>query len=147
MLPPEVVNDVPVRTLRAILLALLGAAAPVAILAACSSGTSGGQGGTSDPSCNGLSSACPATPPSYQSDVQPLIVTYCYQCHGPGGIEQGQFDYTTYEGVYKNRSEMLTQVYQCQMPPYDASPPASAMPDETARQTIVSWLACGAPNN
>jgi hypothetical protein len=136
-------------TLRAMLVVLVAsgaAAVPLAVLAACSSGTSGGEDGSTDPGCVGLTSACPSPPPSWQNDVQPLIVTYCYQCHGDGGIEQSQFDYTTYAGVFKNRSEMLTQLFQCQMPPFDGSPPA-VMPDETDRQTLVSWLACGAPDN
>jgi hypothetical protein len=137
------------RPPRRILLAFaaaLAAGVPLGVLAACSPGPAGGDGGSDDPGCSGLTSDCPTTPPSWQTDVQPLIAEYCLRCHGDGGIEQGQFDYTTYAGVYRNRSEMLTQLYQCQMPPFDASPPAT-MPAQTDRQTLVSWLACGAPDN
>jgi hypothetical protein len=41
---------------------------------------------------------------------------------------------------------MLTQVYQCLMPPLDASPPPPR-PGAAERETIVAWIACGAPNN
>ena len=109
--------------------------------AACSQSS-----GSSAESCPALSQDCPATPPSWQNDVQPIISGYCFPCHGDGGIEQSMFDYTSYSGVYKARASILTQVYQCQMPPSDASPPAP-MPPADVRQTLISWLACGAPNN
>jgi hypothetical protein len=122
---------------RSALVALGAASIAVGVVVACSPSKSG-------ESCPSLSTECPS-PPVTWAEVQPLIVTYCFQCHGEGGIEQSQFDYTTYAGVYRNRAEMLTQTYQCQMPPYDASPPAAIFPTETDRQTIVSWLVCGAP--
>lgn len=89
---------------------------------------------------------CPATPPSWQNDVEPLIVTYCLTCHSDGGVAPSKFDYTSYQGVYTNRAEMLNQIYQCVMPLVDASPPA-AQPSAAERQTLVSWLVCGAPDN
>ena len=125
---------------RAVLVALGAASLVVAAVAACSSSSAGGG-----VSCPTLSTDCPSVPPDWTTDVQPLIATYCFQCHGEGGIEQSQFDYTTYAGVYKNRAEMLTQVYECAMPPYDASPPTAAFPSAQDRQTLVAWLACGAP--
>lgn len=130
--------------LRGLAFALLAASAAAALLAACSTGTSGGPG--QDPGCSGLTTTCPATPPSWQNDVQPLIVTYCLTCHSDGGVAPSTFDYTSYQGVFKNRAEMLTQIYQCLMPLAGASPPA-AQPDPTERQTLVSWLVCGAPEN
>jgi hypothetical protein len=132
------------RSLRTLALALLAASGTLGVVGACSSGTTGG--GPTDPGCAGLSTTCPGTPPSWQSDVEPLIATYCLTCHSDGGVAPATFDYTSYAGVYKNRAEMLTQVYQCVMPLVDASPPA-AEPSEAERQTIVSWLVCGAPDN
>jgi hypothetical protein len=130
--------------LRRLVLALLACSAMLGVVAACSTGTTGGPG--SDAACSGLSTTCPATPPSWQNDVQPLIGTYCLTCHSDGGVAPSKFDYTSYAGVYENRAEMLTQVYQCQMPLVDASPPAE-QPSAAERQTIVSWLVCGAPEN
>ena len=129
---------------RTLALALLSASAALGIVAACSTGTSGGPG--SDPGCPGLTTTCPTTPPSWQSDVEPLIVTYCVTCHSDGGAAPPTFDYTSYGGVFKNRAEMLTQIYQCVMPLADASPSAP-QPSAAERQTLVSWLVCGAPEN
>lgn len=125
--------------LTALLLALGSAWCATTGLAACN-GDSGGAG------CPSLTSSCPATPPSWQNDVEPLIDTYCLSCHSEGGVAPPQFDYTTYDGVFRSRSVMVTQIIQCQMPPSDASPPA-AMPSPDQRQTLVSWIACGAPDN
>ena len=131
------------RTLRFALLGL-AALAPAALLAlACSGGSSGDAGA----SCPNIVTTCPSTTPSWKTDVQPLIATYCFQCHGDGGIEQAKLDYTTYAGVFMNRAEIITQVYECMMPPSDASPPPMAYPNADQRETIVSWVACGAPNN
>jgi len=123
---------------RSALVAIGAASIAVGVVLACSPSNKGGE------SCPVLSSRCPSPPVTWEQ-VQPLIVTYCFQCHGEGGIEQSQYDYTSYAGVYKNRAEMLTQTYQCQMPPYDASPPTAIFPTDQDRQTIVSWLVCGAP--
>jgi hypothetical protein len=120
---------------------MLGAASLAGALAACTS-SSGGSG--SD--CPSLSTDCPTTPPSWQNDVQPLVATYCLRCHSDGGVAPPQFNYTTYQGVFRARSVILTQLDQCLMPPADASPPA-ALPTPAERQTLVSWLVCGAPEN
>lgn len=130
--------------LRASLFAFVAAATALAGLAACSSSSNADAGPAS--SCPNVSTSCPAAPPSWKNDVQPLIATYCLTCHGDGGIEQSRFDYTTYQGVYKARAAMVTQVYQCQMPPLDASPPSPPLTADQ-RETIVAWLACGAPQN
>ena len=126
---------------RAALLAVGAASIAVALVLACSP-SSGGSG--ANEGCPALSTTCP-TPATTWAEVEPVIIKYCFQCHGEGGIEQSMYDYTTYAGEYKNRSEMLTQVYQCQMPPYDASPPTEVFPTAQDRQTIVAWLVCGAP--
>lgn len=124
------------------LLSVLLAAASLAGAAAACTSSSGGSGGD----CPTLSNDCPATPPSWQNDVQPLIATYCLRCHTDGGVAPPQFNYETYQGVFRSRAVIVTQLNQCLMPPGDASPPA-AMPTPAERQTLVAWLACGAPDN
>jgi hypothetical protein len=121
--------------------------APVALalggVAACSSDPGVGAGDAGDAGCpRDLPPSCPSPPPSWQNDVQPIIASRCYGCHGDGGIEQPVFDYSTYQGVYKNRSPILDDVYACRMPLPDASPPTTA-----ERETLLAWLVCGAPNN
>jgi hypothetical protein len=120
---------------------LLGVWCATGALAACTSSS-----GSSDDGCPTLSTGCPASPPSWQNDIKPLVGAYCLRCHVEGGVAPPQFEYTSYQAVYQNRSEMLTQIDQCRMPPADASPPA-VMPSQQERQTLVSWLACGAPDN
>jgi hypothetical protein len=115
-------------------------AAALLCLGACSAGGGGsGAGG-----CPNLST-CPATPPSWSGQVESIVNTYCATpaCHGPGGIEAAQYDYSTYAGVHGHYVPMLTQVAQCLMPPGDASPP---LPDDL-RQTLLCWLEAEAPDN
>ena len=78
-------------------------------------------------------------------DVQPLIEGDCATCHRPGGTGQAS-DLTTYANVYAHRTEVLFQVYTCRMPNLGASPPLAPL-SEAQRETIVAWVACGAPNN
>ncbi len=80
--------------------------------------------------------------PSWNTDVEPIVVARCNACHGEGGVEQPVRDYTTYQGVYKTRSAILSAVSMCVMPPPDAAAPT---PHE--RATLLSWLVCNAPNN
>jgi hypothetical protein len=88
-----------------------------------------------------LPAACPANPPSYQTDVAPMLAARCATCHSPGGAGS-PFDFTTYDSVFANRSAILNQVYACNMPPKGA-----AGLDPAQRQTLLGWLVCGAPNN
>ena len=61
----------------------------------------GGDAGSEG--CPALSTTCP-NPATTWAEVEPVIIKYCFQCHGEGGIEESMFDYTTYAGEYKNRS-------------------------------------------
>ena len=66
--------------------------------------------------------------------------------HQPGGTGYSNANLTSYANVFKSRAEVLVQVYQCLMPNEDASPPPPELTSDQ-RETIVSWVACGAPNN
>lgn len=99
----------------------------------------GGAGGASCP--NDLPASCPATVPSYQATIAPLINLRCVTCHSPGG-QESSLPFQTYSEVYPNRSAMLNQVYACNMP-------LAPAPKLTAqeRQELLTWLVCGAPQN
>ena len=84
----------------------------------------------------------PSAAPSYQTEVAPIIETSCLACHGPGGAEQGSHDLSIYDSLYPQRTDVLTQVYNCRMPPGGVAPLSA---DD--RQTLLTWLVCGAPNN
>ena len=127
---------------RAGVLARLSAGIVLAALAGCSSTVGSDDPDSGSDQCPTLTGGCPATPPSWQSDVQPLVLTYCTACHGKGGVEQPTFDATSYQGVLVARSEIGTVTINCSMPP--AGWPA---PDAAQRQTLLSWVECGAPDN
>jgi uncharacterized membrane protein len=123
---------------------------PVALLlahAAAGLGLAGGVGCGAAPSnpgasCPGAGSVtCPAMPPTYTADVEPILQNRCYGCHGAGGIEQGTIDLTTFHSVSALGSDIATQVGQCIMPPPDAGQLTSQ-----ERATLFDWLECGRPN-
>jgi hypothetical protein len=130
------------RRLRAALWLLLAPAVVLGSIAACSNGRSdpGGQ------ACPVVSTDCPSTPPSWTKDVEPIVQSSCLECHSEGGIEWPLWDLSSYASVYRNRAAVLTQVYQCLMPSQDASPHVPPLTSDQ-RETIVSWIACNAPDN
>ncbi len=131
---------------RAVVLALVGLSGALAALAACFDAATPDGMADSAPSCPAVSTDCPSTPPSWAKDVQPIIENYCITCHEPGGNGEALADLTSYAYVYRSRSSILTQVYQCLMPNQDASPPPPELTTDQ-RETIVAWVACNAPNN
>lgn len=122
-------------------LALCGLALLCCLTAACSGGgeSQHGTGEASLGSCpNDLPDAC-ANAPSYTNDVAPVVAAHCASCHSPGGVE-GNHDFTTYQGIYQERSRVLPQVFGCRMPPGSAAPLS-----QSDRAVLLSWLVCGAP--
>jgi cytochrome c5 len=125
------------------LLLVLGAVLGVsAVVAACSNAPAPPVA----PNCPTVSSDCPSPMPSWSSDVQPLIKTYCLMCHEPGGTGYSLADLTSYTHVWMTRAAIASQISQCLMPNQDASPPPPQL-TTAQRQTIVAWIGCMAPNN
>lgn len=92
---------------------------------------------------NNLPKLCPSPSPSFQTDVSPIIQATCVpMCHQPGGVAFDRL-YGTYQNVYKQKQDMLDQVYACNMPPPDGG--VTISPND--RLTLLSWFVCGAPNN
>jgi hypothetical protein len=95
------------------------------------------------PSCPTMPTSCPSPPPSWKTDVDPLIEKYCFGCHGPGGVETSKENFTTYQGVATKHIDVAFQLGDCAMPLADAGQPTDA-----ERATIFVWASfCGAPNN
>lgn len=123
-------------------------AAPVFVFFLSQAAGCGGGGSSADPDgaagCPNDLPECPdpSAAPSYQTEVAPIIEAECLACHGPGGTEQGSHDLSTYDSLYPQRTDVLTQVYNCRMPPGGVAP---LSPDD--RQTLLTWLVCGAPDN
>jgi hypothetical protein len=119
------------------------ALALAALIVACSSGSGAGDGYASCPT--DVPTACPSPPPSWTTDVQPIVSARCAlggQCHGAGGAEEASYDFTSYAGVKKNFLTMETEVASCQMPPSDAVAPTDA-----EWLTLLQWFQCDAPDN
>jgi hypothetical protein len=131
---------------------ILPAAVSALLLAGtgCSSSSGGGESADGG-SCPATPTSCPATPPSYASTVQPLIETYCYQCHADGGvgINGGQYDWTQLSKLQANGSLIANEVTasaNCNMPFVQDDP--KVLPDSEDRVTIATWAGpCKAPNN
>jgi hypothetical protein len=92
--------------------------------------------------CPDDQATCPVSPPSWATQVQPIVQKGCFPCHADGGAAGPQFDYSTYAGVHRAYTEMIVQLSACNMPPADAAPLSG---DD--RATLLAWLGCRAPNN
>jgi hypothetical protein len=120
----------PVALAVAVLLAVA-----MAVAAAC------GQSGPTCPTGD-LPASCPASAPSYASDVTPIIQARCFPCHANGGVEGSRHNFQTYAGVFNERGPILDEIYACIMPP-----PGAPTLSNAERLTFMTWLVCGAPNN
>jgi hypothetical protein len=112
---------------------VLGALPVVSALAACSSPAT---------SCPRQIPSCPSPPPSFVSEVNPIIQSVCVPCHGPGGIEAVR-PYLTYEDMaqYGPFQTMYQQVLSCLMPE------APQMLTTAQRQRLLEWFACCEPDD
>jgi hypothetical protein len=130
--------------------ALVGGALVIA-LAGCRSGpdaldgTSPAEGdAASSTSCpNDFHAQCPIPAPSYQSDILPIVQAHCLTCHAPSGLEPTENSFTNYQAIFDDRQAIEDQVNDCRMPPVDAG---VGLPT-TSRVLLMTWLACGAPDN
>lgn len=89
-------------------------------------------------SCPNDDPPCPTPGPTYQTDVGPLIATYCSRCHAAdGGMPAILLQ--SYEEVASKH--VFTQIKACKMPQ-----PGEPQPTTAERTTILSWFACCAAN-
>jgi uncharacterized membrane protein len=128
--------------LKVVIAHAIGAAMIGGLAAACSGGSSN-DGPPAEASCPDLSNVnCPSPPPSYETEVQPILANRCYACHGPGGIETASINLSTYDDVRNLQEDIVSQVSSCKMPLADAGPMPVA-----ERTTLYEWLQCSSPNN
>ena len=100
------------------------------VLAACGS----------DP-CTPPPASCPANPPHYTPEVSDAIQYNCTLCHAPGG-SGASWPLTTYDEIYALRFDVQGQIAACKMTPL-GWPPMTA----EVRNSVLTWLVCGAPSN
>jgi uncharacterized membrane protein len=103
--------------------------------------TSCGPGPTTGSCPNDVVPTCPATAPSFAGEVNAIVQSRCVACHAPGGLASNRA-FTSYDDIQRQSGPMLNQLFNCRMPPADAPQPSDA-----EKQTLLEWLACGAPNN
>jgi uncharacterized membrane protein len=97
---------------------------------------------TPDANCPSPPQSCPATPPSYSAEVSGILQAHCVLCHKAGG-PGASWPLGTYDGVQAIRLEVESQVAACVMPLPDGG---VALTSEE-RNTLLTWLVCGAPRN
>jgi hypothetical protein len=130
------------RLVAPLVLAHAAALAVVAgLVVACGGGSS--DDGSAAPSCPSVGSlSCPSTPPSFASEIEPLVEERCYGCHGPGGVEVASINLTSYGQIAKQSGTIAVEIQSCMMPQPDAGPLTI---DQL--KTFLEWIECGSPNN
>jgi hypothetical protein len=95
--------------------------------------------------CVPTPSACPAEPaavPSYAGQIAGIIAQHCGSCHLENNLG-GPWPFSQWIDVYDWVSSIRISLEQCLMPPPDTDAPLTP----ADRETLQTWLACGAPNN
>lgn len=113
-------------------------------LDASSSGEDAGMEGAVAMGCQeGGYPACPAMPPSWNTQVRAIVDIWCAPCHFNGGSGTGKGDdFSTLTGFRYHLDTELLDLRTCTMPPADA---AALSP--TDREVLLEWLVCDGPDN
>jgi hypothetical protein len=86
---------------------------------------------------------CPSPPPSWAMQVRGIVYVWCAPCHFNGGTGTGLGDdFSTTKALRHTLTTALTDLHICTMPPPDA-----AVLSPADRETLMEWLACGAPDD
>jgi hypothetical protein len=102
--------------------------------------------GKDAPACVREDPTCSSTPPSYAKTIQPLVTNACVTCHYPES-DLARSPLTSYADLQLVYGSALGQVSACLMPP-PSGPDAGQVPLTAAERTaLLTWLACGAPDN
>jgi uncharacterized membrane protein len=111
-------------------------------LLACGSGAPGpSDGGADGSACARADPSCPNVVPSYANGVRATLEQRCVTCHYPNS-PLAESSLATYPAAHLVFGAALGQVSACLMPPATAPQLSSE-----ERAALLSWLACGAPDN
>jgi hypothetical protein len=115
------------------------------VAAACGTSTKSTDADVAAPNCTYIdASACINPPPSYATDIAPMLDQACNStCHAPG---VGPWPLSNYDDVFDWADIISNDVSLCKMPPEDAGAGNGQLTD-TQRATLLDWVACGSPNN
>ena len=98
--------------------------------------------GPSSP-CTNPPSSCPSQVPSYQGEINAIIVGGCLPCHDPTTGQDQPPALNGYTAVAAGAGSSLDQLAACKMPTADSGFVLTAQ----QRQDLLTWYVCGAPNN
>ncbi|MDP9035753.1 MAG: hypothetical protein M3O50_13190, partial [Myxococcota bacterium] len=85
--------------------------------------------------------SCDGAPPAYATEVRPILERRCLRCHAGDGVAAEEHDFSRFETLHAQRSEVADQVAACAMPPK-----GELRLDEREANTLARWVACGATN-
>jgi hypothetical protein len=86
--------------------------------------------------------SCPATVPSYKTDVIPVLTAKCNNCHVGG---RGPWPLTNHTDIVDWLPQIQSDVEHCSMPPTNLDGGVALTAEE--RELLLGWALCGAPNN
>ncbi len=73
------------------------------------------------------------------AEVEPLLAKRCFGCHSGDGPAAEEHDFSKFETLHAQASQVLDAVAACAMPPKTAPPLES-----TEADALMRWIACGA---
>ncbi|HZZ19271.1 MAG TPA: hypothetical protein VFE25_07880, partial [Opitutaceae bacterium] len=87
-------------------------------------------------------------PPTWASDVAPILMKHCVECHRPGQV--APFSLLTYSDAAKRAKFLARTTHARAMPPWSPDGPEGAFVDERRLSTeeiatLDQWAASGAP--
>jgi uncharacterized membrane protein len=82
---------------------------------------------------------CTGRPPTYVTDVRPVLEGRCFTCHANDGPAAEEHDFTRVETLRAQRQQLVDDVTARAMPPKGRP----QLTDAEA-QTLLQWVACGA---
>ncbi|HEY5229171.1 MAG TPA: cytochrome c, partial [Opitutaceae bacterium] len=98
--------------------------------------------------CRAVAVDLPAMPPTWASDVAPILMNHCVECHRPGQV--APFSLLGYADAAKRARFLAKTVRTRVMPPFSPDGPVGAFVDERRLSddeiaTISRWADSGAP--
>jgi len=90
-------------------------------------------------SCHHATPPCAGLPPTYATDVRPILERRCFKCHAGEGVAADEHDFSYVETLRAQKHALASEIGACAMPPSSELP----VPDAEA-EVLLRWVACGA---
>lgn len=82
--------------------------------------------------------------PSFAATIVPILDASCNSCHDPD-LPGAPWPLRDYDDVAAWRDLILPDLLACSMPPRNSD--SGVALSEVDRQQLLTWLACGSPDN